>query len=40
VSALIAGWLARLRETVERDSLSFSAMACWLMEELIGGRDG
>jgi hypothetical protein len=36
VSALIAGWFARLRETVVRDSLSRSAISCWLIGELMG----
>ena len=39
VSALMAGWLARLRETVVRDSFSRSAIACWLIVELMGEED-
>jgi len=36
VSALIAGWFARLRDTVVRDNFSRSAMACWFTAELMG----
>jgi hypothetical protein len=36
VSALIAGWFARLRDTVVRESLSRSAISCWFMGELMG----
>jgi hypothetical protein len=38
VSALIAGWFARLLDTVVLESLSRSAIACWFTEELILGE--
>jgi hypothetical protein len=34
----MAGWFARLLETVVLDNFSRSAIACWFTEELIWGR--